>query len=118
MYNNVAKDISHAFEFMASCTKTPARLEGANKLFTSHEGLVLEYEEAMTREVDGRYFNLGAHMLWIGDRTRDVDGAHIEYVKPTIARASSVSPHFSPFALRKHSCTHTHTHHHHHHALN
>ena len=43
VYNNVAKDISHAFEFMASCTKTPARLEGANKLFTSHEGLVLEY---------------------------------------------------------------------------
>jgi len=82
VYNNVAKDISHAFEFMASCTKTPARLEGANKLFTSHEGLVLEYEEAMTREVDGRYFNLGAHMLWIGDRTRDVDGAHIEYDDP------------------------------------
>jgi hypothetical protein len=80
MYNNIVKDISHAFEFMASCSKAPARIEGANKLYTSHEGLVLDFEEAMTREIDGKNFNLGAHMVWIGDRTRQLDGAHIEYV--------------------------------------
>mmetsp|Transcript_265 Transcript_265/g.659 ORF Transcript_265/g.659 Transcript_265/m.659 type:complete len:460 (+) Transcript_265:812-2191(+) len=80
-YNNIAKDISHAFEFMASCSKTPARSEGSSKIFTSHEGLVLDFEEAMTREVEGKFYNLGAHMIWIGDRTRQLDGAHIEYFR-------------------------------------
>ena len=50
-------------------------------LFTSHEGLLLEYEEALTRPVDGKkeeWFNSSAHYLWIGDRTRQIDGAHIE----------------------------------------
>lgn len=52
-------------------------------LFTSHEGLLLEYEEALTRPVEGsnkeEWFNASAHYLWIGDRTRQIDGAHIEY---------------------------------------
>ncbi len=56
-------------------------------LFTSHEALLLPYEEALTRWVagpaaaEGGYYNLGAHMLWVGERTRQADGAHIEYLR-------------------------------------
>jgi 3-deoxy-7-phosphoheptulonate synthase len=51
------------------------------ELFSSHEGLLLAYEEAQTERVDNRWYNLGAHTLWIGDRTRQLDGAHIEYFR-------------------------------------
>jgi len=51
------------------------------ELFTSHEGLVLDYESAVTEECKNGYYNLGAHLLWIGDRTRAIDGAHIEYFR-------------------------------------
>lgn len=54
-------------------------------LFMSHEGLLLDYESALTRKVviDGevKWYNLGAHFLWIGDRTRQIDGAHVEYFR-------------------------------------
>ena len=47
--------------------------------FTSHEALLLPYEEALTRESDGRFYNLSTHFPWVGKRTNDIDGAHIEY---------------------------------------
>ncbi|KAG4302678.1 hypothetical protein PCANB_001020 [Pneumocystis canis] len=56
-------------------------------IFTSHEGLLLEYEECMTRKIKDpktneiKWWNLGAHFLWIGDRTRNIGGAHLEYFK-------------------------------------
>ena len=56
-------------------------------LFTSHEALLLPYEESLTRWVggatlaEGGYYNLGAHMLWVGERTRQLDGAHLEYLR-------------------------------------
>jgi len=56
-------------------------------LFTSHEALLLPYEESLTRWVtgaavaEGGYYNLGAHMLWVGERTRQIDGAHIDYLR-------------------------------------
>ncbi len=54
-------------------------------LFTSHEGLLLEWEAARTQRVASahgdRYYNVGAHFLWIGNRTRQLDGAHIEYFR-------------------------------------
>ena len=50
--------------------------------FISHEGLHLPYEEAMTRrQPDGKFYNVGAHFLWIGDRTRQLDHAHVEYFR-------------------------------------
>lgn len=51
--------------------------------YTSHEGLSLHYESALTRTVPRRqgYYNLGCHLPWIGERTRDLDGAHIEYFR-------------------------------------
>jgi 3-deoxy-7-phosphoheptulonate synthase len=53
------------------------------EFFTSHEGLLLDYEQAHTRQVPRRtgWYNLNAHMPWIGDRTRALDGAHVEYFR-------------------------------------
>jgi 3-deoxy-7-phosphoheptulonate synthase len=58
---------------------TPALRE--TKFFTSHEALLLGYEEALTRRdsITGDYYATSGHMLWIGDRTRQPDGAHVEY---------------------------------------
>jgi 3-deoxy-7-phosphoheptulonate synthase len=52
-------------------------------VYTSHEALLLNYEEALTRldELSGRWWSGSAHLLWIGDRTRQVDGAHVEYAR-------------------------------------
>lgn len=62
----------------ASSSEALRRIE----LYTSHEALVLPYEEAMTREVtDNGHLNLGAHMLWVGYRTAALDGAHVEYLR-------------------------------------
>lgn len=53
------------------------------EFFTSHEGLLLNYEEALTKldEETGQYYNCSAHMLWIGDRTRDINEAHVEFMR-------------------------------------
>ncbi|HJU84055.1 MAG TPA: 3-deoxy-7-phosphoheptulonate synthase class II [Holophagaceae bacterium] len=53
----------------------------AGELFTSHEALVLPFEEALTRAAGEGHFNLGAHMLWVGERTRHLGGAHLEYLR-------------------------------------
>ncbi|KAJ1554598.1 hypothetical protein HK096_002814 [Nowakowskiella sp. JEL0078] len=50
-------------------------------MFISHEGLLLEYETNLTRKVGSEWYNLGSHFLWIGDRTRQLDGAHVEYFR-------------------------------------
>ena len=47
--------------------------------FSSHEGLILEYESALTRQYEEKWYNQSAHFLWIGDRTRNLGGAHIDY---------------------------------------
>ncbi|MFN9972905.1 MAG: 3-deoxy-7-phosphoheptulonate synthase, partial [Phycisphaerae bacterium] len=51
--------------------------------FTSHEGLLLPFEQALTRSDPGKpgWYNLSAHSLWIGDRTRSIEGAHVEYFR-------------------------------------
>ena len=82
-YERMAKQISHALKFMETigiATDTPQLKEA--RFFTSHEALFLGYEEALTREdsVDGGWYDCSAHMLWIGDRTRQLDGAHIEFL--------------------------------------
>mmetsp|Transcript_38464 Transcript_38464/g.96772 ORF Transcript_38464/g.96772 Transcript_38464/m.96772 type:complete len:231 (-) Transcript_38464:1197-1889(-) len=48
---------------------------------TSHEALILDYESALTNKVGTKYYNQGAHFVWLGDRTRALDGAHIEYAR-------------------------------------
>ena len=51
--------------------------------YTSHEGLHLQYEQAQTRFIErvGKWFNLTTHFPWIGNRTRQIDGAHVEYFR-------------------------------------
>ena len=58
-----------------------AAREGMSPIWTSHEALLLHYEEALTRRGDdGRWWASSGHLLWLGDRTRDVDGAHVAYL--------------------------------------
>ena len=84
-YEDLATKISESLKFMAACginsTNTPTLRE--TTLFTSHEALLLNYEEALTRKdsLTGDYYDCSAHMLWIGDRTRGLDEAHIEYFR-------------------------------------
>ncbi|MDO5673695.1 MAG: 3-deoxy-7-phosphoheptulonate synthase class II [bacterium] len=82
-YERMAKQISNALKFMDTIgisTDAPQLKEA--QFFTSHEALFLGYEEAMTREdsTDGGWYDCSAHMLWIGDRTRQLDGAHVEFL--------------------------------------
>lgn len=83
-YARLAKQISQALNFMETigiATDTP-QLKQA-QFFTSHEALFLGYEEALTREdsTGGGWYDCSGHMLWIGDRTRQIDGAHIEFLR-------------------------------------
>jgi 3-deoxy-7-phosphoheptulonate synthase len=81
-YEAMATDIERALHFMAACgidLERTAALRGV-ALFTSHEALLLEYERALTRTEDatGGVYDLSAHMVWIGERTRDLGGAHVD----------------------------------------
>jgi len=53
----------------------------STEFYTAHEAMQLDLEEALTRKVGDKYYNLGAHFIWIGDRTRQLDGGHMEYFK-------------------------------------
>jgi 3-deoxy-7-phosphoheptulonate synthase len=84
-YQRLADEITKTLSFMNACgitsENTPQLSE--TSLFTSHEALLLNYEEALTRRdsITGDWFDCSAHMLWIGDRTRDLNEAHIEYFR-------------------------------------
>ncbi len=83
-YEVMATDIDRALSFMAACGINPDRTAALHgvELFTSHEALLLDYERALTRteEASGSAYDLSAHMLWIGERTRDLDGAHVDLI--------------------------------------
>jgi 3-deoxy-7-phosphoheptulonate synthase len=79
-YEDLFRRIEDALAFIQATGSGAPSLRRVD-LYTSHEGLLLPYEEAQTVCIDGRWFNLGAHMLWIGDRTRQIDGAHVEYFR-------------------------------------
>ena len=85
-YEQVVGNIRDAVAFMESFGGAREDKLTAVDFYTSHEGLILGFEEAMTRLVPEkeRYYNLGAHMLWIGDRTRALDGAHVEYFRGVV----------------------------------
>jgi len=84
-YAQMADEIDRALRFMTACgvtgTTTPALHEV--EFYTSHEALLLEYEEALTRNdsLTGDWYDCSAHMLWIGERTRQLDGAHVEFLR-------------------------------------
>jgi 3-deoxy-7-phosphoheptulonate synthase len=84
-YEAVAARISETMDFMRAIGITPETHEGLREtdLYTSHEALLLGYEEALTRidSTSGDYYATSGHMIWIGDRTRQPDNAHIEYCR-------------------------------------
>ncbi|AGH48431.1 MULTISPECIES: class II 3-deoxy-7-phosphoheptulonate synthase [Sphingomonadales] len=84
-YQAVAERIGDALDFMAACginPQTVPQLNGTN-FYTSHEALLLPYEQAFTRRdsLTGDWYDTSAHMLWIGDRTRFEGSAHVEYLR-------------------------------------
>jgi 3-deoxy-7-phosphoheptulonate synthase len=84
-YEELASGIDRALRFMRACgvsTETEEQLHTVD-LFTSHEALILGYEEALTRvdSLTGDWYDCSAHMLWIGERTRQLDGAHIAFLQ-------------------------------------
>ncbi|MGH9023662.1 MAG: class II 3-deoxy-7-phosphoheptulonate synthase [Acidimicrobiia bacterium] len=82
-YEQLADGIDRALRFMAACgiDVAESRLRRTD-FYTSHEGLLLGYEEALTRQdsLTGDWYDCSAHLLWIGERTRDPNGAHVEFV--------------------------------------
>jgi len=84
-YDELSDKIDHAMKFMAACGLTSDIMPQLHQttLYTSHEALLLNYEEALTRKdtETGEWYDCSAHMLWIGDRTRDLNEAHIEYFR-------------------------------------
>jgi 3-deoxy-7-phosphoheptulonate synthase len=79
-YEALAREIDSALNFMAACGIDPAEFRTV-EFYSSHEALLLDYETALTRTDSrtGRLYDVSAHMVWIGERTRQMDGAHIEF---------------------------------------
>ena len=86
-FQELAGRIEESLNFMRACGITPetARPLAETDFYTSHESLLLNYEEALTRRdtiTDEKdWYATSAHMIWIGDRTRQPDGAHVEYMR-------------------------------------
>ena len=80
-YEALAREIGRALDFMRACGVRDESLHGV-ELFSSHEALILEYERALTRPgVGGRgAYDLAGHFVWVGDRTRSLGGAHVDFV--------------------------------------
>ena len=84
-YSDLGSRLGEALAFMAACgltSETTPQIRETD-FFTSHEALLLNYEQAMTRvdSISGDWYDTSAHMLWVGDRTRQLDGAHIEFLR-------------------------------------
>jgi 3-deoxy-7-phosphoheptulonate synthase len=84
-YTDIADRIGEALDFMAACGINPdtvPQLKGTT-FYTSHEALLLPYEQALTRQdsLTGDWYDTSAHMLWIGDRTRFEGSAHVEFMR-------------------------------------
>ncbi|MCC5951946.1 MAG: 3-deoxy-7-phosphoheptulonate synthase class II [Acidimicrobiia bacterium] len=83
-YERLAHEIDRALRFMGSCGLRTEREPALHQVdfYTSHEALLLGYEEALTRRdsLSGDWYDCSAHMLWIGERTRQLGGAHVEFL--------------------------------------
>src|SRR5437764_1465946 len=84
-YRALADRLTETLDFMAACglnsETTPQIRE--TEFYTSHEALFLAYEEALTRidSTTGEWYDCSAHLVWLGDRTRQLDGAHVEFLR-------------------------------------
>lgn len=84
-YEELARRIDETIAFMKACGLTPEKSPELREtdFYTSHEALLLNYEQALTRvdSLSGEWYDCSAHMVWIGDRTRNIDEAHIEFAR-------------------------------------
>ena len=84
-YRALADRIQETLDFMEACGVTAATTPALHQtaFYTSHEALLLGYEQALTRtdSTSGSWYDTSAHLLWIGDRTRQPDGAHVEFLR-------------------------------------
>ena len=84
-FGDLADRIDETLSFMAACGLTSETVPQIREtdFYTSHEALLLSYEQAMTRidSTTGDWYDTSAHMLWVGDRTRQPDGAHVEFLR-------------------------------------
>lgn len=84
-YARIAKQLTDTLKFMEviGINSANAAMLREVEYYTSHEALLLEYEEALTRmdSITGDYYDCSAHLLWIGERTRQLDGAHVEFLR-------------------------------------
>jgi 3-deoxy-7-phosphoheptulonate synthase len=84
-YQDLAARIDETLAFMAACGMTSAAIPQIREtdFYTSHEALLLPYEQALTRvdSTSGDWYACSAHFMWIGDRTRQPDGAHVEFLR-------------------------------------
>jgi 3-deoxy-7-phosphoheptulonate synthase len=82
LYEQLADEIDRAIAFMHACGADPREFR-AVEFYSSHEALLLDYERALTRTDarSGRAYDLSAHLLWVGERTRALDGAHVEFAR-------------------------------------
>jgi 3-deoxy-7-phosphoheptulonate synthase len=81
-YERLAGEIDRALAFMRACGADPDELRSV-EFYSSHEALVLDYEQALTRTDSrtGLAYDTSAHFLWVGERTRAIDGAHVEFAR-------------------------------------
>ncbi len=83
-YEQIAAEIDRALRFMSACGIDLAAEQSLHQVdfYTSHDALILGYEEALTRmdSLTGDWYDCSAHMLWVGERTRQLDGAHIDFL--------------------------------------
>jgi 3-deoxy-7-phosphoheptulonate synthase len=84
-YVELSSEIERALGFMRACGIDTENYPALHEVdvYTSHEALILGYEEALTRQdsLTGQWYDCSAHMLWIGERTRQLDGAHVEFLR-------------------------------------
>ena len=84
-YEALAERIEETLDFMKACGITPEEVPQLREtdFYTSHEALLLSYEQALTRvdSLSGQWYDCSAHFVWVGDRTRQLDSAHIEFLR-------------------------------------
>lgn len=81
-YESIVSGISEGLNFMNIVGEGNSQVLSGVDFFTSHEALMLEYEQCLTRiHTDGKYYDTSAHFVWIGDRTRQLNGAHVEFFR-------------------------------------
>eukprot|EP00920_Eleutheroschizon_duboscqi_P007170 GHVT01016493.1.p1 GENE.GHVT01016493.1~~GHVT01016493.1.p1 ORF type:complete len:497 (-),score=77.42 GHVT01016493.1:2889-4379(-) len=78
-YHEMAEQLLNSIQFMDTCGVGFSSGLDSVEFYTSHEALVLPYETAMTRKYNGKFYDTSAHFVWIGERTRQLNGAHVEF---------------------------------------